>query len=587
VNQSGSGPVEVLRRGWRESPELRVGFRLSVLFALVGAAGRIAVPVLTTYAIDNGLREGDVRLDVIVRAGVVAALAILASTVLTRLAGARLSIRGERALHGMRVRAFDHIMRLDLGEHAEERRGVLVARTTSDIETLSQFLSWGAVSWLVNTAVIAIVAITMVVYDWRLALVAFATSLPSVLVFKALQRKLISAYTQVRESVAAMLVALSEVVMGAAVVRAYGSEERARARVVDAVHAYRDHATRANRMAALLFPSGEVFAVLTVSVVVVLAVRLGPDSSLTEGGVIGFLFLVNRFLDPVQEFTEIIDQTQTAAAAWRRVLDVTDTPIRVAPPLTGRGVELPAGPLGVRFDGVAFRYHDATVDAIESLSVTIPPGEQVAIVGETGSGKSTLARLLVRLADPTGGVISVGGVDLREADPVSLRERVVLVPQEPFLFDRSIADNVRFGRPESTDDDVRQAFADLGLGDWIARRSLEDPVGERGASLSLGERQLVALARAFLSDPALLVLDEATSAVDPETDALLGQALVRVAQGRTAVVIAHRLSTAARADRIWVMADARLVEDGSHDELLAADGTYARLYASWLDATTV
>jgi ATP-binding cassette subfamily B protein len=601
VNRSEAPALAVLRRGWASSPELRRGFGLSVLLALVGAAGRVAVPVLATFAIDRGLPvDAPVRLDVVVGLGAVAAVVVVIATACSRIAAARTAIRGERALHDLRVAAFGRIMQFDLAEHAEERRGVLVARTTTDIETMSQFFAWGGVAWLVNSAVFVAVAVTMLVYDWRLAVVAFAASAPSVVVFRALQRRLIRAYGRVRERVAELFVALSEVVTGAAVIRAYGVQERTTARVRAAVDAHREAAVRANSTAALLFPSGELFAVVTVGCVVVVAIALGPGDTLSRGAVVGFLLLVNRFLDPIAEFTELLDQTQTAVSAWRRVLDVLDTPVGVAPP--DGGSRLPSGPLELRLTGVRFAYRPRSdggdgagaagsrpVWALDGIDVVVPAGQTVAVVGATGSGKSTLARLVVRFADPQEGHVGLGGLDVRTVEHASLRRAVVLVPQEPFLFDRTIADNVRFGRPEATDAEVVAAFRALDLEPWLATlpRGMSTPVGERGGSLSLGERQLVALARASLADPQLLVLDEATSAVDPGTDALLGRALARLAEGRTALVIAHRLSTAARADRILVLDHGRLVEDGTHAALVAAGGVYARLHASWLDATTV
>jgi putative ABC transport system ATP-binding protein len=303
---------------------------------------------------------------------------------------------------------------------------------------------------------------------------------------------------------------------------------------------------------------------------------------------VAFLFLVNLFLEPVAEFTEILDQTQTAVAGWRRVLDVLDTPVDVAEPSADEAVLLPAGPPEIRIEQVSFEYLPGR-PVLKGVDVILPASRSVAIVGATGSGKSTLAKLLVRLADPTEGRILVHGVDLRLVPFADLRSKVVLVPQESFLFDTTIAENVRFANPAAQPADIRLAFYELSLDDWLDAlpAGLETRVGERGEHLSVGERQLVALARAYLANPTCLLLDEATSAVDPATETRLARALESLARGRTSITIAHRLSTAERCDLVLVMEAGVLVEVGSHEELLARGGAYAGLHASWMDASSL
>ncbi len=307
---------------------------------------------------------------------------------------------------------------------------------------------------------------------------------------------------------------------------------------------------------------------------------------------IGFIFLTYRFLEPVAEFTEVLDQTQTAVAGLRRVLGVLDLPVGPPPPAEPR--PLPPGSLDIDIRDVTFSYPTrgitAEVDAAVLRHVTahIPAGQQVALVGATGSGKTTLGRLIARFADPTIGQIRVGGVPLHDVANDELRERLVVVSQEPFLFDDTIAANIGFGQPGTSIDDMEAVVARLDVGDWVD--SLPDglmtSVGERGGQLSAGERQLVALLRAGIADPDVLVLDEATSSVDALTEVRISRALGHLAEGRTTIAIAHRLSTAARADRVLVLADGLLVEDGHHDELITAGGTYAHLYAAWMHATT-
>jgi putative ABC transport system ATP-binding protein len=474
---------------------------------------------------------------------------------------------------------------------------VLVARVTSDIETLSRFFSWDAVAWLLDGMTMAAVAIVMVVYDWRLALVAFVVSAPLWIVLRVLQRHLIAAHDALRAGNADVLATLSELVSGAAVIRTHGVEDRLRRRAGAAIDAHVRSGRRASRLGALLFPAGELFAVVAVGAILLTGIWLGPAGGLSTGTLVGFVFLTYRFLEPIAEFTELLDQTQAAVAGWRRVLLLLDTPIEITDPPDG--VALPPGPPSLELDHVTFSYRPRLTEvalpagpgpatpALVDVSLRIEPSSAVAVVGATGSGKTTLARLLTRLADPSEGVVRVSGIDLRTVAFSSLRSTLVLVPQEPFLFDTTIAGNVRLARPSATDDDLRLAFVELGLEDWLGRLpdGLQTRVGERGEHLSAGERQLVALARAYVANPACLVLDEATSSVDAATEARLARALDSLSRGRTSVTIAHRLSTAARSDRVLVFERGRLVEQGTHAELVAAGGTYAALWASWLDAT--
>jgi putative ABC transport system ATP-binding protein len=591
VNEQ-AGAWETLKNGWRHSPELRHGAVVTVLLALVGASGRLVTPILVQQAIDKGLSGTAVNVDYVGRMCLIGAAVIMVAAVANRTAVARMSRQSERALFGLRTSAFAHIHRLSLADHAEERRGALVARVTSDIETMSQFFSWGGIAWLLDGTLMVAVAITMLVYDWLLALVCFVVAAPLFFVLRGLQTRLVRAYGNVRERNADTLTAVSEVVTGAGVVRAYNVRARTTARVRKAVSRQRDDSMHAGAIAALLFPSGEVFSVLSVAAIIVVGVAQGPDSGLTAGAMVGFIFLAYRFLEPIAEFTEVLDQTQTAVAGWRRVLAILDMPIELADPLEGR--QLVNRPPRIDVVGVTYRYRprpgqadDEAEPALREVNLTIEPSTSVAVVGATGSGKTTLAKLLTRLADPTEGAILVDGIDLREVSFASLRSRLVMVPQEAFLFDSTIEENVRFGRRDATTDEVRLAFVELGLESWLQGLpdGLATRVGERGEHLSAGERQLVALARAYVANPSCLILDEATSAVDPATEARLARALESLSRGRTSVTIAHRLSTAARADRVLVFERGRLVEQGTHAELVRRGGVYAGLHASWVDAT--
>ncbi|HVF32538.1 MAG TPA: ABC transporter ATP-binding protein [Acidimicrobiales bacterium] len=577
--------LSVLGRGWAASPELRRGAGVTLLLALLGAAGQSVTPVLIQQILDRGLVDGRMQTGALVTLGSLGLLLVVGTTLAGWLTRRRLVRSGETALCTLRTKAFRHIHRLSLATQTDERRGALVARVTNDVEQLSQFLSWGGVAWLVNTAIILTVAVIMAVYDWRLALVAIVAVLPMVLVLKAVQHRMADRYNVVRLRMADLLTAVSETVMGAPAIRAYQAEEVTRDRTMGAIAAHRQAMIRAGRMSAALFPSGELFSVFTVSAVLVVGILVGPAGGLTAGELVAFVFLVNLFLQPVAEFTDIVDQTQTAVAGWRRILDLLDTEIDLPDP--DPGVTLPPGPPTLVVDDVSFRYRETGVLVLDGISCTIPSGSTVALVGATGSGKTTLAKLLARLADPTSGRILVGGVDVRHVAAPSLRSTLVMVPQEGFLFDSTVGDNVRFGRPDARDEDLVRSFTELGLEAWFAglANGLHTRVGERGDQLSVGERQLVSLARAYLADPACLILDEATSAVDPATEVTLARAVESLTAGRTTIAIAHRLSTAERADLVLVMDHGRLVESGTHAELVAAGGVYGHLHDRWLDVT--
>jgi ATP-binding cassette, subfamily B, bacterial len=582
--------VETIGRGVRAAPALRTGVGLTLALAMVGAAGRVVIPILVQQSIDRGLSPSGVRVGLVSAMAAVALVVIILAAWAQRTAVLRLGRRSEEALYTLRVRLFEHIHRLSIADHSEERKGALVARVTSDVETLAQFFQWGGLAWLLNGTLMLLVAGVMLAYDWVLALVAFAVAMPLVVVLRKVQAHLSRAYDAARGRNADMMTQVSELVSGAETLRAYDAGGFYAEQVAAASHDRSNSFIKAGTIGAFLFPSGEVFSVFTVAAVVSVGVVRGPASGLSAGAMVGFLFLTYRFLEPIAEFTEVLDQTQTAAAGLRRVLGVLEIP--VGPPEPALPVPLPAGPLAVTIDRVDFSYRSRGDDdeppVLFGVSAHIPAGQQVAVVGETGSGKTTLGRLIARLADPTAGSVCVGGIELTRVANADLRSRVTVVPQEPFLFDGSIADNLLFARPHLLVADLERAIDDLDLTDWLETlpEGVATEVGQRGAQMSAGERQLIALIRASLVDPAVLVLDEATSSVDPLTEVRLSHALERLASGRTTIAIAHRLSTAARADRVLVLEHGRLVQDGPHDELVQVDGAYSRMYQAWVAATS-
>ena len=582
--------VETSGRGVKAAPALRTGFGLTLALAMVGAAGRVVIPILAQQAIDRGMGPEGVKVATVTTMAVIAFFVIVLATWSQRTAVARLGRRSEEALYGLRVRLFEHIHRLSIADHSEERKGALVARVTSDVETLAQFFQWGGLAWLLDGTLMLLVAGVMLAYDWVLAIVAFIVAAPLGYVLRRVQSHLSRAYDAARGRNADVMTQISELVSGAETLRAYDAGPHFAVQVEKASHERSNSFIRAGTIGAFLFPSGEVFSVFTVAAVVGVGVFRGPDSGLTAGAMVGFLFLTYKFLEPIAEFTEVLDQTQTAVAGMRRVLGVLEIPI--GPPEPDVPLKLPAGSLAVTLDRVDFSYRSRGDDdeppVLLGVSAHIPAGQQVAVVGETGSGKTTLGRLIARLADPTAGTVLVGGVSLTRVANNDLRTRLTVVPQEPFLFEGSIAANLSFAQPKLSPADLEAAIDDLDLRDWLDTLpdGIETEVGQRGTQLSAGERQLVALIRASLIDPAVLVLDEATSSVDALTEVRLSRALEKLASGRTTIAIAHRLSTAARADRVLVLDRGRLVQDGSHNDLVLQDGAYARMYEAWVASTS-
>ena len=587
------GAVNVITRGLELSPALRRGLGLTVVLALCGTGTRVTVPILVQQVIDRGLDADGVDLRLVLVLCILCGAAVSASALSLRAAIRRLGVRSEEALYGLRVRLFEHIHGLSIAYHNEEKKGALVARVTSDIETLGQFFSWGALAWLLDGTLVVVIGVIMLSYDWLLALVAFFVAAPLVYGFRRVQKRLVRSYDRARTLNSNYFAEAAEFVSGAEVLVAYGQRERYAKRLTETMRMRYRAQIRAGVLGALLFPIGEFFAVLTIVAVSVTAIARGPAVGLSLGAVVGFIFLTYRFLEPVAEFTEIIDNTQAAVAGLSRIIEVLDTPI--GPPEPIDATPLPSGDLDIRFNKVWFAYqarpaiHETLDDpfVLKGLDVEIPFGQHVAVIGSTGSGKTTLGRLISRLIDPSSGAVLIGGVSLTQVAREDLRANLTFVPQEPFLFDGTVLSNLRFVDPKIDDRRALSAATELGLEEWVVSlpAGFATSVGERGGELSAGERQLVALLRAAIAQPRILVLDEATSAVDPLIEVRISRAFDALSVGRTTIAIAHRLSTAMRADRILVMEDGRIIEDGHHDALLSQSGRYATLYEAWVTST--
>jgi putative ABC transport system ATP-binding protein len=576
---------QLIRRALVEAPALASGLRLTLVMAMAGQAITIVTPIVFQQILDEEiLNPAGIDLGGVLTRASVAVFALIAGIIVGRAALLRLVRSSSVGLSDLRTMTFDHLLRQSVLHVQAERRGNLVSRVTSDVTTLQEFMEWGGVSLVVASSQVLLATSVMFYYQWRLALISVVGVSMYLFLMRWFQRILRRNYDSVRVEVGRSLGVLSESISAIPVVRAYGVERETQERVAEALESRFQREFRTNWFGNSLFSSAEIFAGTLTAAVVVGGVLIGAAEGMTAGELIAFFFLTNLLIEPLQIVVETLEFSQSAASGLRRVLEVLDSEIEIQDPESPE--DLPADGLSVTFDGVRFAY-DTGGDVLEDVSVTIENGSRIAVVGETGSGKTTFAKLLVRLLDPGEGTIRIGGVPLDNVPLVQLRSRVAFVPQEGFLFDDTIANNVRYGQPGATDAEVFTAFHELDLGDWLAGlpAGLDTQVGERGGAMSAGERQLVALVRAWIGSPDLLVLDEATSAVDPSLDVTLRHAMERLTRGRTSVTIAHRLATAENAEKVLVFDNGRLVEEGRHSDLLAAGGVYADLFADWSAGT--
>ncbi len=578
------GGIETLRRGFAHSPELRQGLGWTMVLAILASVGQLLIPIALQQTIDRGLQgSGGVDLGFTVLMALGATVGMLATGYASYLMTLRLFRSSERGLSTLRIKAFRHVHELPMLTQNTERRGALVSRVTSDVDQVSQFLVFGGLMLVVSVGQMLVATVLMAIYSWQLCLVVWLCFAPLFVSIRWFQRKLSDAYGLVRRQVGVMLGAISEPVVGAAVVKTYAIEDRTQQRIDDAIEAHRKSNIDAMKYVVFSFSLGGISGGFANAGVIVIGIWLGFAGDITAGQVLAFAFLVSLFVNPVQMGTQILTDAQNAIASWRRVIGILDTPADLVDPgLDGR--VLPRGPIDVSFDDVTFAYPGGE-PVLRDVSLHLDAGTRVAIVGETGSGKSTIAKLLTRLMDPSHGAVLLDGIDVREIAEASLRRSVVLVPQEGFLFDDDLATNVRYGKLDATEAEIRASASELGLADWLdgLPSGLATRVGQRGESLSAGERQLVALLRAHLADPDLLVLDEATSAVDPQLEMRINRALERLMAGRTSVTIAHRLATAEQADEVIVVDRGRIVQRGPHAALVREAGSvYAGLYASWI-----
>ena len=552
---------------------------LVVALAVIEAVATQAGPLLTQIGIDEGVLRGSFGTLGIVTAVFFAAVLVHLAAGRARTAlGGRL---GERLMYELRVRVFTHFQRLSLNFYTSERAGVLMSRMTSDVEALTMLLQEGLVTMVVQGLTLAVITGVLFYLHVPLAALTVGVVVPVTIVLSLwFRRATETGYNRVRDRIAAVLADLSESLAGIRTITAYNRRDRNIAQHRREVADHEDANVYTTRVSSVYAAAAEGIGIVGQAVVIGVGGWLVMDGRLTIGELTAFALYLTAFFAPIAQLVVLYNayqQGQSATAKLRELLeqapDVPEAPDAVAlGPIEGR----------ITFEGVSFSYR-AGEQVLTGVDLDVPAGGSLSIVGATGAGKSTIAKLAVRFYDPDEGTVRIDGTDLRTVQMESLRRQFGVVPQEPFLFNRSIGDNVRFARPDAGDDEVAEACRVVGLDSLIDSLpdGLDTPCHERGASLSAGERQLLALARAFLARPRVLILDEATSNLDLRSEAQVEQALDAVLEGRTAVIVAHRLATAMRADRIAVVDNGTIAEIGSHDELVAAGGLYAAMYAAW------
>ena len=570
---------------------------LTALFLVIG-------PIFIADALDNGVPkavEGDPG--PLIRAVSAFVISAIASAVLAFASTRLVGITAQKVVYSLRERLFTHIQRLDLGYHERSTSGRLVSRQTSDMESVQQFLTYSLFDTALALFEMTFIAVTLIVLDVPLAVVVFLGFIPLFFITKSAHTSQRSAYRRTRTSIAKVIVHFVETMGGIRAVQAYRRQPDRRGTLKDEDTQYRDANTDALRGVAWFAGWTRLVGNVTQTVIIIVGAWLVIEGWTQIGVLAAFILYLRRFYGPLDELVQSFNLYQSASAALEKMAAVLDTDPEVVAPTSPKSLpahrsdqtsgttsateDLPAKPSGRSIDlnHVRFSYGDGP-DVLPRFDLRIPAGQIVALVGATGAGKSTLVKLVTRFYDPSEGRITIDEVDLRDLDDAELRQSVVMVTQESFLFAGTIADNIRIGNPDAGDDDVVAAATAVGLDPYIRRlpAGYETDVKKRGGRLSSGQRQLVSFARVFLADPDIVVLDEATAHLDIPSERLVQKALATVLEGRTAIIIAHRLSTVEIADRVLVMDSGRIIEDGTPDELISGAGKFAQLHKAWRDS---
>ncbi|MDX6689072.1 MAG: ATP-binding cassette, subfamily bacterial [Solirubrobacteraceae bacterium] len=587
---------DILRR-WRQTggrgrklrglAALLAPYRTKVILMFVtlvaATAAALAPAPLAKYAIDDGIRKGDIStLNLVVLAFVVSALVFWgASYAQTYLVG----WVGQRALQDLRLRIFSHLQSQPVGFYERRQAGALISRMTNDVQALDQLVTDSVVTLFSSSLTLVGTVAILMFLNVELALLTFLIF--PVMAIGSLAFRVVSAdaYARTRETISSITAYLQESLSGIRIVRSFGQEPQHRRRFRELNDANRDANMTTVYLNAAYFPAVELLSALATVGILIYGGLQAIDGNVTVGVLVAFIAALNGFFDPIQQLSQVYTTYQSGMAALDKIFSLLD----VEPDLVDAPDAVELGSLRgeIELRDVSFCYSagEDAVWAVKDLSLTVPPGQTVALVGATGAGKSTIAKLVARFYDPTSGAVLVDGHDLRSVTQASLRRQLGIVPQEGFLFSGTIGENIAFGRPDATEDEVRAAARTVGADEFISalEHGYDTPVGERGTQLSAGQRQLVAFARALVADPRILILDEATSMVDLHTEGRIESGLRRLLQGRTSIVIAHRLSTIRQASRIVVLDGGQIVEQGTHDELLDAQGAYWRLYRDWME----
>jgi len=573
---------QVLRRAGRMAMPFRKTIAGALAYTALSTLGVVLGPVILRYGIDHGIDPGDTT---VLRNAVIFFIAITGVAYLAaRQQFILINRAGEGFLQILRNRVFQHIQKQSLAFFDRNKSGVLVARMTADIESMSELVQFGLLQFVSAILLMVFALILVFLMSWQLALAGLLVMPIIIITSRKFQRDSNAAYLDVREQIGQTLSSLQEGIAGVRVIQAYAREPEQRRRFKESNRSLYDSHVHSVRVSTWYFGLVEASGVLATALIVGVGGWLYSMDEVSLGTIIAVVLLFSQLFEPVQQLSQLYNTVQSSTASLNKLFGILDT----EPDVLDGARDLPgSGELVV--DAVGFRYPETEAAVLSEVSITVGDGERLALVGPTGAGKSTLAKLMARLYDPTVGTITFGGVDLRDATLASLRHRVVVVPQEGFLFGGTVADNVRIARSDATDQDVRDAFAAIGALERFEEfpEGIHTEVRERGSRLSAGERQLVSLARAALVDPAVLVLDEATSNLDPGTEFIVERALDSLMTGRTTIVVAHRLSTIQRADRIGVIDGGRLVELGNHAELVAHGGRYAALADAWAKSQPV
>jgi ATP-binding cassette subfamily B protein len=568
----------VLMRSIRMAGEFRRQALWAMILVTISTICTLAGPVLVRHGIDAGIKAKDERA---LNFTVVAYLVVTAiAYVVGRAQYVSLNSAGEGFLRILRVKVFAQLQRQSMAFFDREKAGVLVARMTADIESMAELVQWGLMQFLSAFLLLFLAFFLLLSLSWQLTLITLIVFPFLIAASVKFQRDSSKAYLEVREKVGANLSALQEGITGVRVIQAYAREDEQIRRFEESNRAlFRSH-MHSVKVSTWYFGLIEFAGIASSALIIGIGGWLVHRGSVSLGTVVAFVLLLANLFDPVQQLSQLYNTLQSAAAALHKlfgILDATPDVDEVAAP-----TELPATG-DVVVNNITFSYAAGSRPALENVNLTLTAGTRLALVGPTGAGKSTLAKLMARLYDPQSGSVLFGGVDLRQASMEDLRRRIVVIPQEGFLFDGSVRDNLLIAKPTATETELLRALDNIGLRERFEAlpEGLDTQVRERGSRLSAGERQLVALSRAALVDPAVLVLDEATSNLDPGTEMLVEAALEKLMVGRSVIVVAHRLSTVQRADKIAVVADAKISEIGTHDELIALNGHYALLASTW------